>query len=283
MKDDEHIVKLPSFSRPPDAVAIDIDGTLLNSQSQLSGRNTRAVMDCTARGLPVIIATSRTERSIRRLLGERIANACSLVMQNGSLGVGRPPLSGRFKETIPKDITRLLVDAVLEMEPDIRITAEIEGFEFGTNKPLDPARLWEVNSTTPEMQLPLEEALKKSPAKFAFGGLERDITHVASMINNRWGNTLSVVGEARKTFLNVTCKSATKSNALCRLLGSKKITLENVVALGDDLPDYDMLAACGISVAMGNAAPEIKALCKYQTAKNDEDGVALVLEKILEC
>jgi Cof subfamily protein (haloacid dehalogenase superfamily) len=281
-QNDDRII-LPDFKQcPPKAIALDIDGTLIDSKLQLSARNNQAVMDCVASGLPVIIATSRTERSVRRLLGEEIVNGCSLVMQNGSLGIGRPPLSGSFKEKIPQKIVYDLVAAVLEMEPKIRITAEIEGFEFGTNSPLEPARLWEVNSATPDMQLSLEEALEKSPAKFAFGGLDRDISHVADMITEHWGDVLSVIGEAKKTFLNVTIKSATKSHALRRLLKSKNMTLENVVALGDDLPDYDMLSACGISIAIGNAVPEIKAICKYQTAAVTEDGVAVVLEKILE-
>jgi hypothetical protein len=43
-----------------------------------------------------------------------------------------------------------------------------------------------------------------------------------------------------------------------------------------------MLQACGIPVAMANAFPEIKAVCAYETASNDEDGVAVVLEKMLE-
>jgi Cof subfamily protein (haloacid dehalogenase superfamily) len=281
MKEDGSVLNLPSFTRRPDAIAIDIDGTLLDSKSKLSDRNVRAVMDCLAEGFPVIISTSRTERSIRRLLGDIIVNRCSLVMQNGSLGIGRPPLYGSFIEKIPQDIAYDIVAAVLRLEPDIRITAEIEGFEFGTNRPLDPAKLWEVNSAPPDMQLTIEEALKKNPAKFAFGGLERDISHVADMINERWGDSLSVVGEGRKTFLNVTVKSATKSNALRRLLETKNLSLQNTVAIGDDLPDYDMLAACGFAVAMGNAVPEIKAVCPYQTASNDKGGVAVVLETIL--
>jgi len=55
-----------------------------------------------------------------------------------------------------------------------------------------------------------------------------------------------------------------------------------VIVFGDDLPDLDMLRACGIPVAMANAYPEIKAVCAYETAGNDEDGVAVVLEKMLD-
>ena len=54
-----------------------------------------------------------------------------------------------------------------------------------------------------------------------------------------------------------------------------------MIAFGDDLPDLEMLQACGTSVAMANAIPEVKASCSYHTASNDEDGVALVIEQML--
>jgi Cof subfamily protein (haloacid dehalogenase superfamily) len=282
VKPNEDQINLPQFQKRPGAIAIDIDGTLLNNKSQLSERNAMAIKNCIAQGIPVIIATSRPARSVRRLLGMEIMNACSLVMQNGAIGTGRPPLTGNIKEIIPRKIFRGLMAAVLEMEPEIRITFELEGESFGTNNPRDPVSLWERNSATPDMQLTLEEALKGEPTKIAIGGLERDITHVAEMLLKHYGDTLSIVGEAGKTFFNITSKTASKSNTIRRLLQSQNIPLESVVALGDDLPDYDMLSACGFPIAVANAVPEIKAICRYSTASNNDDGVALVLEKILE-
>ena len=76
-------LRLPSFSKIPGAVAIDLDGTLLNSQTQLSDRNRAAVEACIARGIPVIIATSRATRTIRSILGESLFDRCSLVIMNG--------------------------------------------------------------------------------------------------------------------------------------------------------------------------------------------------------
>lgn len=275
-------MKLPTFSRPPDAAAIDMDGTLLDSRSRLSSNVAAALEKCLDKGFPVIVATSRAHRSVRRLLGEDIANACSLVTQNGSFGLGRPPLSGRIKEAIPRDTARELIATVLELEPELRITIEIEGETFGTNNPRNPAELWEFNSATPEMQLPLEEALKEEPGKFAISRRGTDITYLAAVIRGRFDSTLAVYEEKTRDFLNVTPVTAGKVNTLRRLLASGKRSLENTVAIGDDFPDYDMMAACGFPVAMGNAVPGIKELCPYRTLTNDEDGAALVLERILE-
>jgi Cof subfamily protein (haloacid dehalogenase superfamily) len=275
-------INLPAFSRPPRAVALDMDGTLLDSRSRLSPRTANALQRLLERGFPVIIATSRAHRSVRRLLGADIAAACSLVTQNGSFALGRAPLSGRIKETIPNSVAEELISSVLTMEPELRITIEVEGEIFGTNNPRDPATLWEVNSATPDMQLSLAEALKQGPAKFAVSHRGKDITCLAEMVRERFSGNLAVYEEKTRDFLNITMVTAGKTNSLRRLLNTKNIPLQNTIAIGDDLPDYDMLAACGYPVAMGNAMPEIKALCPYQTVTNDEDGAAVVLEKILE-
>ena len=78
-------MNLPKFTKLPGAVAIDLDGTLLNSKTQLSERNRAALEKCIERGIPVIIATSRSERGTRRVIGNDLSDACSLVMANGAM------------------------------------------------------------------------------------------------------------------------------------------------------------------------------------------------------
>ena len=98
-----------------------------------------------------------------------------------------------------------------------------------------------------------------------------------------FGDTISVVPALLgNPLLNVTTSQASKPHALHKLLDPRQIPLTDVVAFGDDMPDLDMLQECGIPIAMGNAFPEVKAVCRYQTASNDDDGVAIALEKMLE-
>jgi Cof subfamily protein (haloacid dehalogenase superfamily) len=273
-------INLPVIQHPPGAIAIDLDGTLLNSQASLSGRNYRAIMRCLKRSLPVIIATSRPARAVRRVLGNELTDRCSLVLQNGAIGTGRPPLSGNIKKTITPELTRSIIKAILEMEPEMRITIELEGYRFGTNKPRAPDELWEVNSATPDLQLTLEKALDGEPTKIAAGGLDRDIAHVAREISTRFNDAIAVVSASNNTFLNITRKTATKPDTLRKLLKSGQIPLDRVIAFGDDIPDIGMLSVCGIPVAVANAVPEVRTLTRYLTASNDDDGVAIVLEQI---
>jgi Cof subfamily protein (haloacid dehalogenase superfamily) len=274
-------IRLPVLSRLPDAVAIDLDGTLLNSQTQISSRNSIVLEKCLVRGIPVVITTSRATRSVYRLLGAELTNRCSLVVQNGAIGIGAPPLTGHIKEIIPPGVMRAIISTILEMEPEAHLTIELEGYAFGTNRPRQPEELWQINSATPDMQLSLEDALSKEPSKMAVGGLGRDLSHIVQAVSLQFGDVISVVPANNLTFLNITSNKATKSDTLRRLLVSRQLSLDNVIAFGDDIPDVDMMKTCGIPVAVANAVPEVKAVTKYCTASNDEDGVALALEKIL--
>jgi len=124
-------MNLPRFDNIPGAVAIDLDGTLLNSESQLSERNRAAIESCVECGIPVIVATSRPARSVRRLIGSELADICSLVMLNGAVVIGNPPLSGYYREILPDKIARGTIDYVLGINPQATIAIELEGYEFG--------------------------------------------------------------------------------------------------------------------------------------------------------
>lgn len=275
-------MNLPDFNKMPRAIAIDLDGTLLNSQTQLSERNHRALEQCIAQGIPVIIATSRPARIFDRIFPSNLARSCSYVLMNGAIARGNPPLAGYFKETLPAETLRELLAFGRRVDPAMRVTLEIDGYDFGVDWEIDYSMLWQRNSATPEMVLSIEEALKREPCKVALGGPGVDLPALSSRLQERFGNQLSIVSTLTGSLLlMVTIKNASKSEAIRKLLTPHGISLAEVLAFGDDLPDLDMLHACGISVAMANAFPEVKAVCPYHTASNDEDGVALVLEQML--
>jgi Cof subfamily protein (haloacid dehalogenase superfamily) len=274
-------MKLPKFAKLPGAIALDLDGTLLNSHSRLSDRNRLALEKCIERGIPVIIATSRSERHMRRVIGDELSCACSLVMANGSNAKGRAPLSGLVRETIPADVATNIVELILKTEPAVRVVIEIDGFDFGCNMQDTPEQLWELNTATPDMVMSVSEAIAKIPTKITVNGFGRDLSAVANKISGQFGSVVSIFPSDKRTFLQIVNNRTSKLAALCKLLNSQSISIGNVMAFGDDLPDLDMLQACGISVAMANAIPEIKSAAQYETASNDDDGVAIVLEQLL--
>ncbi|MDO9334076.1 MAG: HAD-IIB family hydrolase [Dehalococcoidales bacterium] len=274
-------MKQPKFRKLPRAIAIDLDGTLLNSSLQISSRNIRALKTCFAANIPVILATARAERGVRRLCVTDVLDKCSLVLSNGAIVKGVPPLSGFHKQQLASGLTRKIVDLVRNYDSNVRITIEIEGLDFGTDWQWDPVSLWETNSATPDMVISIDEAIAREPMKVSVAGVGKNLIGLIEELRKELKDKIAIIPSENNTFLNIVDPMSSKPNALRKLLEPQGISLNEVLAFGDDFPDVDMLKECGISVAMANAFPEVKAVCKYETASNDEDGVAQVLEKLL--
>ncbi|MBV9104254.1 MAG: HAD hydrolase family protein [Candidatus Eremiobacteraeota bacterium] len=76
-------------------------------------------------------------------------------------------------------------------------------------------------------------------------------------------------------------REASKRNALARLCADFQVSPEHVLAVGDSRNDVPMLRWAGIGVAMGNAPREVKEAVRYVTAGNDDDGVAMAIERFV--
>lgn len=265
----------------PAAVAVDLDGTVLNSQSVITARNKDALLRALAAGIPLAIATSRPARVIDHLVGEEVADACSLVQMNGSLAEGRWPLEGLHKRPVCPDDAALTADIVESIAPDARMTVELDGWTFGVSHIVDALDLWSFTGATADTMISVSEALRCTPAKVSINGMGKDLSFLADEIRRQVSAATALVPNHNMTFINVVHQDATKQGALAALLEPAGVELGDVLAFGDDVPDLGLVSACGISVAVANAIPEIKYAARYETASNDDDGVALVLEKLM--
>ncbi len=75
--------------------------------------------------------------------------------------------------------------------------------------------------------------------------------------------------------------SVSKESAVTRVLDEMEISPAEVMVFGDDVNDLGLFHLCGFPVAMGNAIPELREAAAYITASNDEDGVAVAIEKLV--
>ena len=275
-------MKLPDFaSETPLAVALDLDETTLGSNSRLTGRTRRALHSVRAAGLPIIIATSRPERVLSVLVGDDIVQITSLVQMNGTVATGRAGLAGSFRWPIDPADARLCWAIANEMTPQARMAMEIDGTRFAVNHDDEVNSLWAFSNASPTMIVPIEEAMRTGPAKVSVNGLDNDLEELAKTLENRLSENTVVFRAANAQFLDVVPRQATKSRAVAALLGAANISLDDVLAFGDDYVDIDLMRDCGWSVAVDNAVPEVKSLARYGTASNDDHGVAIVLERLV--
>lgn len=276
-------MNLPDFSKQvPKAVALDLDGTSLNSQSCMSERTTRAVLDLIARGIPVVIATARPERVVPVLVGPQIAAWASLVHMSGAAATGRNQLCGEAWNPIEREQAKIAWDIVESSSAQPRMTMEVDGRRFAVNHESDANELWAFNSATPDMIISVEDALEVGPAKVSVNGLGEDLTEIVEALNAAINDQTVVVPAVDNSFINIHSVNATKSGAMLGLLKSNGISLDEVISFGDDVPDIDLMLNTGWPVAVENAIPRVKSAAKFLTASNDEEGVAMVLERMLE-
>ncbi|MCH8114478.1 MAG: HAD-IIB family hydrolase [Chloroflexi bacterium] len=275
-------MKLPDFAtETPLAVALDLDETTLGSNSRLTGRTRRALHSVRAAGLPIIIATSRPERVLSVLVGDDILQITSLVQMNGTIATGRAGLTGSFRWPIDHADARLCWTIANEMNPQARMTMEIDGIRFAVNHDDEVNSLWAFGNASPTMVVAIEEAMRIGPAKVSINGLDNNLGELAEALENRLSENTIVFRAAKAQFLNIVPRRATKSGAVAALLNVANIALDDVLAFGDDYVDIDLMRDCGWSVAVDNAVPEVKSLARYGTASNDDHGVAMVLERLV--
>ena len=275
-------MNLPDFSKQtPRAIALDLDETTLNSNARLNNR-TRAVLHAVHKlTVPIIIATSRPERVLPALVGDDILKISSVVQMNGTVAIGKAGLAGKFNRNLDLNDARKCWNLIEEYAPWTRRTLEVDGNQFAVSHDDDIEELWAFDHSASPMVISFEQAMKIGPAKISINGIKRDLEALAIRLEKRLSNKTVVLRAASKLFLNVIPSTASKSLAIANLLKSADIPLADVLSFGDDFVDIDLISECGWSVAVDNAIPEIKKIAKYHTASNDNNGVAIVLERLV--
>jgi hydroxymethylpyrimidine pyrophosphatase-like HAD family hydrolase len=203
------------------------------------------------------------------------------VQMNGTIGSGRAGLVGAVAHKMSREDAQICWNLTNDHVPDARMTVEFDGIRFAVNHSDNVDELWAFNTATPTMLVSFEEALEIGPAKISVNGLDQNLEALTAVLEAELSGETVIIRAARAQFLNVVPVAASKSGAVAELLYTAGIPLRDVLSFGDDFVDIDLIRDCGWSVAVDNAIPEIKALAKYQTASNDDDGVAIVLEKLV--
>ena len=191
-------MKLPDFATgTPLAVALDLDETTLGSNSRLTARTRSALHSVRAAGLPIIIATSRPERVLSVLVGDDILQITSLVQMNGTIATGRAGLTGSFRWPIDHADARLCWTIANEMNPQARMTMEIDGTRFAVNHDDEVNSLWAFGNASPTMVVAIEEAMRIGPAKVSINGLDNNLGELAEALENRLSENTIVFRAAK--------------------------------------------------------------------------------------
>lgn len=282
---------LKFFMTPPAIrlLAVDIDGTLLNPQFQISETDREALRRAHALGVEVTLVTGR-RHTFALPIAQQLGFDLWIISSNGA--VTRSLAGESFhRDLLPAAICRELCGemrefrghAVLTFDTDQRGAIVLERMDE-----LGPSiRRWlEKNMEYIEFVVPLENALVTDPVQLMFCGTiprMRKVMEALEQISVRPRITvLRTEYPARDLcMLDILNQGCSKGHALERWAAHRGIARERVMAIGDNYNDVEMLAFAGVPVIMGNASEELRGNGWMVTLPNDQNGVAAALEQVV--
>lgn len=244
-------------------IATDLDGTLLRGDGSISPKTQAALSLCRRQGIKLVYATARPMRSLKKRIKECPCDG--LVYHNGAVVCAADGFEALA--SIPHRDACLCMEKLATAFPGIHMTANVEDELYRTFRPAEAER---------------DPGTRISP-----GGLPQGRVHKLSFDRSQFPDPAvlepflppdTYLQPCEKRLVLVMHKNATKQKGVECLRERFRIPRESVVAFGDDVNDIEMLSFYH-GVAMGNALPEVKAAAKETTLSNEEDGVAVFLQR----
>lgn len=269
-------------------IAMDMDGTLLTTEKEVSERTKKILKQAADIGVKLVVCTGRIFASAR-IYAEIIGTKAPIIASNGAYIREKDRDEVIYKKNLSKEELIKIVRLVKEygFYPHLFTSDTIY-----SEKLIFSSRAYDKwNEGLPEEERvkiritgDLEKAIEEDGDEMfkvvvltdmedieKLGALRREIeTDVNVDVMSSWTNNIEVVS-----------KGISKGNAVKILADYYGIEREEIICVGDNENDLSMIKYAGLGIAMGNATEELKAAAKYVTDTNDEDGVANAIEKFI--
>lgn len=282
------------------SIATDMDGTLLNGKMQVSEANRDAIKKAQKLGVEVIVATGRSYAEARFAL-EGSGIECPIIAVNGAETrntAGEIVQFTALKDEVSANIYRRLKDVGVYFEvftnkgtytdnPDKAVELLVDiVLSAHPETPIEEIREKARRRVDEKLILPVDEYesiihnIDQQIYKFFVFSTDDELLQKASdRLEGIEGIAVSSSGDEN---LEITSELAQKGIALEAFLTSKGLSMNDALAVGDNYNDLSMLEKVKYSYAMGNAHENIKRACRFETAGNNENGVAQAIEDALE-
>jgi hypothetical protein len=270
-------------------IAVDIDGTLLNSQFRISEKDLQALRQADQQGIEVILVTGR-RYAFALPIAQQLGFDLWLISSNGA--ITRSLHGDAFhRDLLPATTCLELCAAMQPFRGNMVVTFDKESKGALVLERMDELsssiRHWlEKNMQYIEFVVPIEKALISDPVQAMFCGTVSRMQEAVRMIeSDQIKDQITVVRteyQARDLcIVDVLNRGCSKGHALERWANYRGIPRAQVMAIGDNFNDLEMLAFAGAPFIMGNACEELKSRGWTVTGCNDENGVATAVEQVL--
>ena len=262
------------------AIATDLDGTLLRSDQSVSPRTRRAIHAAEEAGMLVVIATGRPPRWIPPII-EQLGDRGLVVCANGAsvYDPARHELVHRLD--LDPDVARSIVDDLEGRLPEAVLGVE-QGFDFGVDRRYRDSGV-NLLELIPDIRVaPIRSFLDQPVTKLIVRLPHPAPAGTAARVQQIVGDRALVTHSTNESFLELSDPRVHKAHTVEMVLQEHGHTAADVVAFGDMPNDMELIRWAALGVAMGNAHPDLVAAADLVTTANDDDGVARVVERVLD-
>ncbi|MDH4063927.1 MAG: HAD-IIB family hydrolase [Acidobacteriota bacterium] len=266
-------------------IAIDIDGTLLDSRGRIPEENIAAVAAALDAGVHVVLVTGRSFPFARAVAGA-LPDAVTLIVSNGAI---ERTMDGRtvVRRLLARETARRVLSHTQPFRhaSAVLFDREVGGHVVAESMDWDhPHRrgYWERHQHFIGHASPLDASLTEDPIQVMFNGDVQTMREVFASIEGLEGLSVCRTEYERRDFslVDVTAPTATKGQALAWRAAGLGLEPSQVMAIGDNLNDLEMLASAGVPVIMGNAVDALRHRGWHETATHDEAGVAQAIWRL---
>jgi len=271
-------------------IASDIDGTLLNPQFQISPEDLSALRRAHAAGIEIVLVTGR-RHTFALPIARQLGFDLWLISSNGAV---TRSLGGEnfHRDLMPREICRDLCTAMQDFRRHTVLTFDKETrgaivLEHGNDLNSSIGRWLEKNMEYIEFVAPIENALVSDPVQAMFCGsmvrMSEALTALNSIgLDNRVTVLRTEYPERDLSMIDVLNAGCSKGHALQRWAKHRGFARGQVMAIGDNHNDVEMLEFAGHPVIMGNACEELRSRGWSVTLGNDRCGLAAALAEVLD-
>jgi Cof subfamily protein (haloacid dehalogenase superfamily) len=281
-------------------LALDLDGTTLNSKGEIPDANRAAICAAEEKGVLVTIATGRRFRDAQPV-GIGLGLNAPLITHNGGLlkyadseatvhcsllttetslevvRVGKAFGGDALVSTDPRGLGTLIYDRIsdhnIPLKKYLRWSESLHGVDIGRSGVAHVPSLEDILADHEIVHI-------------SFSGSCESMCELESTLNDEFESNVTILATIYPsldfTLLDILPPDASKGHGVSRIAELNNLAAENVMCIGDNFNDLQMLEYAGTPVVMGNAAPELLERAEfYTTLSNDESGVAAAIERFI--
>jgi Cof subfamily protein (haloacid dehalogenase superfamily) len=268
----------PSEPVPVKLVIADVDGTLVTHDKILTPRAIDSVMKMRDAGILFAVTSGRPPRGMAMLI-DPLKMDEPLAAFNGGVII-QPDLKTVLRQNVlPPDVVKQVVQLILDQKLDVWIYTDTTWYVRDVNAPHVAREQWTVKF--PPVVTKDLNSLVDNVAKIV--GVSDDLDLVARCekdVQKACGDHASAA-RSQPYYLDVTHPKANKGEVVLAMSDLLKIPPQQIATIGDMPNDMLMFVKSGVSIAMGNASPEVQKSATYVTTSSEEEGFANAMEKFV--